>query len=100
MSVALAVTVYIPSATLAQATVYGEAVAVPIKVEPLKNSTLLTVPSLSVADAVKFMVDDVGKRVFVTGELILTVGNVLTFTVTGAEVAVAPKESSTVAVKL
>src|SRR6478735_6942039 len=53
LSVALAVIVYVPAVTLFQLTLYGVLVALPNDTEPLKYSTLLMLPSLSVAFAVK-----------------------------------------------
>ena len=49
LSVALAVSVKFPAATLFQVKLYGDVVSVPNSVLPLNNSTLLIVPSLSLA---------------------------------------------------
>src|SRR3954451_14320702 len=49
LSVARAVSVYEPGATPVQSYVYGAVVSSPSLADPLKNSTLLTVPSESVA---------------------------------------------------
>jgi len=51
-SKASAVSEYVPAGTLDHVNVYGLDVAVPSRVEPLKNSTLLIVPPDSDADAV------------------------------------------------
>ena len=56
LSVATAEREYDPLATLLHVTVCGVDVRVPISVEPAKNSTLLTDPSVSLAFALTFIV--------------------------------------------
>ena len=56
LSVARAVSVYVPAATLLQAKLYGAVVSSPSFVAPSKNSTLVTVPSASEAVAARFTV--------------------------------------------
>jgi len=97
LSVAFAVSVYVPAATFVHENVYGAEASEDTNVEPLKNSTLATVPSESAAFAESVM--DAG-AVYVAlfdGAVNETVGatfvggvTVVTETVTGADVVTAP----------
>src|SRR5512132_395666 len=56
LSVARAVSVYVPAATLPQVKLYGAVVSSPSFAAPLKNSTFVTEPSASDAVAARFTV--------------------------------------------
>src|SRR6267154_1547703 len=77
LSVAFAVKEYVPAGTLAQAKVKGPARSSPNLVVPWKNSTLVMVPSLSVAFALIVTVEPVVKPALLAGLVILTTGATL-----------------------
>src|SRR5437762_1538317 len=74
LSVALAVIECVPAATLLQVMLYGAAVSVPIKLLSPKKSTLVTVPSGSVAVALIEIVAGAVKVAPLAGEVTLTTG--------------------------
>lgn len=100
LSVALAEIAYVPAATEFHTKLYGLLVSSPSFVVPLKNSTLETVPSASLAVAVIVMFDPLIKFALFAGPVRLTVGEPL-----GActeidiedELAIAPSLSVTLA---
>ena len=65
-------------------------VATPIKVVPLKNSTVAIVPSPSVAVATRFTAAGAVKAAPTKGAVMMTVGSALTMIVTGALTLTAP----------
>src|SRR5687768_12307180 len=89
LSVAFAVRMYVPAGTLLHTNVWGLVRSSPSFVVPVKNSTLLTVPSLSVAFALMVTVFPVVKVALLTGLVMLTEGAAfaaLTVMVTAADV--------------
>src|SRR5712692_725419 len=78
----------------------GAAVAVPTSVPPSKKSTFATVPSLSVAFAVRETLAGVVKLALLAGPVIVTVGGVSTIILTAAEVVLAPRLSVAIAVSV
>ena len=80
-----------PAGTLVQLKLYGAEVSVLSRVVPWKNSTLLIVPSESLAVALMVMLAGAVNTVLFVGLVMLTVGAafVLTLTVTIVEVVTA-----------
>src|SRR4051812_16947082 len=76
-SVATAVRVFVPAATLAQAKPKGADVSSPTFAALLKNPTLKTVPSRSVALAVRLIVEVATKTLLEAGLVRLMVGGML-----------------------
>jgi amino acid permease len=76
-SVALAVKEYVPGGGFFQVRLYGAVVSDPIKDVPAKNSTFLTVPSLSVALAVMVIVVGAVNVAAFAGAVMLTAGGTL-----------------------
>jgi hypothetical protein len=82
---------------------YGALVSVARRVEPSRNSTLVTLPSGSLAVAVTVMVGFQAKTAPLAGEVMLTVGGAFTaptVIVTGALVVAPPASSVARAVKV
>ena len=104
LSVALAVSVKFPAATLFHVKLYGDVVSVPNSVLPLNNSTLLMVPSLSVAVASMAIFAGAVKVAPLAGLVMLTVGDRLadglTVMLIGLEVVAAPELSVALAVSV
>ncbi len=76
LSVATAVTEYVPAATLAHVAAKGAEVIAPIRAVPAKNSTRATAPPLSLAEATNGMVAGAANVAPPTGEVSATVGGV------------------------
>src|SRR5712692_10027645 len=93
LSVAIAVSVCAPAATLARVTPKGAAVAVPTSVAPSKKSTLTTLPSVSAAVAVTEMLAGAAKTALLAGAVMLTAGSRSTRMLTAAEVVLNPRLS-------
>jgi hypothetical protein len=74
LSVACAVMLYVPAATPFQMNEYGLVRSSPSFVDPLKNSTLLTVPSESDAVALIVMFASAVNEALLAGDVTLTVG--------------------------
>ena len=87
-----------PAGTLFQTKLYGAVVLAPSKIPLSKNSTLVIVPSLSAASAVRVRFAGEVKTLLFAGAVMLTVGGVLTVMVIGAVIAVAPWLSVALAV--
>jgi len=104
LSVALAVSVYVPAARFAMLTLYGAVVSVPTRLLPLKKSTFATVPSLSAAVAFTVTLAGAVKVAPLAGLVMLTVGGTfggpLTVIVTAVEVVIAPPLSVALAVRV
>jgi hypothetical protein len=104
LSVAFAVIEYVPGGTADQLNVNGGLVTVWINVDPLKNSTLLIVPSGSEAVAASAIVAGAEKTAPLPGAVKETAGGwfagPVTVTVTGAEVVTAPSLSVATAVSV
>lgn len=98
LSDATAVIVCEPTPTLLQITEYGDDIDDPSDVLPLKYSTLVMLPSLSDALAVKLKLPGANALAPLVGDVILTVGNEFEITVIGADVDVAPRLSVATAV--
>ena len=65
-----------------------------------KNCTFVTVPSLSAAVALSAIVAGAANEAFAAGAVRVTVGRLLTFTVTAGDVVTAPLSSVAFAVML
>ena len=96
LSVARAVSVYVPAATPLQVKLYGAVVSSPSFVVPLKNSTLVTVPSASEAVAARFTVAGAVKVAPLLGCVSVTVGAALLelTVIAEARLVVTPPRSS------
>ena len=96
LSVARAVSVYVPAATPLQVKLYGAVVSSPSFVVPLKNSTLVTVPSASEAVAARFTVAGAVKVAPLLGCVSVTVGAALLAltVIVEARLVVTPPRSS------
>src|SRR5688572_23367788 len=77
LSVAFAVSVKLPAGTSVHEKAYGDEVSSPNFVDPLKNSTFVTVPSLSAASAVMLIVAGARKLAPFAGAVIDTVGKIV-----------------------
>src|SRR5713101_2256127 len=100
LSVARAVSVCVPAATLASVTPKGAAVTVPASVAPSKKSTLAMVPSESLAVAVTVIVAGAVNTALLAGPVIVAVGGVSTMILTAADVVLAPTSSVALAVSV
>src|SRR6186997_1694298 len=97
LSVARAVKTWLPTGTFRHVKEYGAVLSWPTRVVPSRNSTLVTVPSESVAVAVILIVGFQGKIAPSMGDVMLTAGGVLVLLATvildAALVAVSPTSS-------
>ena len=101
LSVARADSVCVPVTAVLQVAEYGAATAVATIVPPSRNSTLVTMPSLSVAVAASAIRDPAPKLAPADGAVNDTVGAMLvTVTFTAVQVATAPRLSVAFAVRL
>ncbi len=88
-----------PEDTLVQLKLNGAEVSVLSRVVPWKNSTLLIVPSESLAVALIVKLAGAFETVLLAGLVMLTVGAVFTMTVTTFEVVMALRLSVALAVR-
>src|SRR5579862_9870591 len=103
LSVATAVSVWLPPVAGVQLMLYGLVESMPIDVAPSKNWTWVTVPSESAAFADTVMATPDANEAPLDGDVMLTVGGVfvvVTVTVTAVDVVVAPRLSVATAVSV
>ena len=96
LSVARAVSTWLPTVTFLHKKEYGVVVSVPRRVVPSRNSTLVTFPSGSLAVAVTVIVGFQAKTAPSAGDVMLAVGGVLPAltVIVDAALVVAPPRSS------